>query len=84
MDLDQVSAHTGLSADDLLNLARKVDTFTSSLTPAEQANLAKLTSSLKSAPDDKRAEIQNFLHSQVASGPATYGICILLMNPPSK
>jgi hypothetical protein len=78
MDLNSIAADAGLSTEEVLDIARKIDAFATSLTPRERTAWDKLSHSVFRQPPDKRSQIQHFLATQVDStaGPVA-GVCIV-------
>ena len=74
MDIHSIAKELGLSDHELLSMARKMTGFASSLTPAEQSAMAKLSAT----ESQKQTEIQKFLADHVAAGPQAYGICTFI------
>jgi len=78
MNLQMLAAQLGLSTDHCLSLLHRVYAFESTLSPIEVQAIVKLINNASAMPPDKRQELQQFLHSQVAaqgSGPSA-GVCV--------
>ena len=82
MDFSTIASRTGMSTDEVRGLFQKIDSFNSTLTPAEKNALNKGSDSiLTHVRADKRSEIQNFLETRLAAAGqhTTGGICVVLV-----